>query len=104
MTESEMRKCVTHHHACDCREAMFARAVEIADESMLELLQGHAVCLDEFRTNWALVDADGKEVAILEDADPPAVEAVEWLKRRGLCEVMEHPTGATVLLLNCAAE
>ncbi len=98
-----MRKCVTHHNACDCREAMFARAVEIADDYMLATLQGHAVCLDEFRMNWALVDAEGMDVATLAEADPPVVMAVEWLKRRGLCEVNEHPTGATLLLLDCAA-
>lgn len=95
-----MRKCVTHHHACDCREAMFARAVEIADEAMTELLMGHAKCVDESRVVWALAGEDGGDVATLAEADPPLIEAVEWLVQRGLCEVVESPNGATVILLN----
>lgn len=93
-------ECVTHHHACDCREALFARAVEIADEAMTELLCAHAKRADEQGAMWALCDADGGDVATLAEADPPAVEAVEWLQRRGLCEVVEHPNGASVLLLD----
>lgn len=92
-------KCETHHHACDCREAMFARAVEIANESMVELLMAHAKRADEHGITWALVNADGVEVPTLDEADLPVIEAVEWLREHKLCELIESPHGATVLLL-----
>ncbi len=95
-----MRECVTHHHACDCREAMFARALEIADEAMTELLYAHAKRADEYGVMWALCDADGGDVAALAEADTPVIEAVHWLQERGLCELVESPNGATVLLLS----
>ena len=78
---------------------MFAQAVEIADESMLAQLQSHAICLDEFRMNWGLIDEQGTDVSTLEEADPAIVESVKWLKRRGLCEVTEGQSGAVVLLI-----
>lgn len=93
-----MRECVTHHHACDCREAMFSRAAEIADEAMTELLCAHAKRADEHGVMWALCDADGCDVATLAEADTPLIEAVEWLKERKLCELFEGRHGATVLL------
>lgn len=95
-----MRECVTHHHACDCREALFARALEIADEAMTELLCAHARPADEHGVMWALCDAYGGDVATLAEADTPLVEAVEWLQERKLCELVESPHGATVLLLS----
>ncbi len=95
-----MRECVTHHHACDCRERQFARALEIADEAMTELLIAHAKRADEHGVMWALIDADGEYVATLYEADTPLIEAVEWLQERKLCELVESPHGATVLLLS----
>lgn len=95
-----MRRCVSHHHACDCREAMFARALKIADESMLELIRCHARRADEHGVLWALVNEDGEEVTTLLEAETAVIEAVEWLKERGLCEVVESPQGATVILIS----
>lgn len=94
-----MRECITHHHACDCREALFTRALEIADKAMTDLLCIHAKRADEYGIRWALCDADGDDVATLAEADTPLVEAVEWLQERKLCELVESPHGATVLLL-----
>lgn len=94
-----MRECVTHHHACDCRERLFARALEIADEAMTELLCAHAKRADEHGVMWALCDTDGNDVATLAEADTPLVEAVEWLQERNLCELVESRHGATVVLL-----
>lgn len=95
-----MRECVTHHHACDCRERLFARALAIADEAMTKLLCAHAKRADEHGVMWALCDADGGDVATLAEADTPLVEAVEWLQERKLCELVESTNGATVLLLS----
>lgn len=95
-----MRECVTHHYACDCREALFSRAVEIADKTMTELLCAHAKSADEHGAMWALCDVDGGDVATLAEADTPLIEAIEWLQERKLCELVESPHGATVLLLS----
>ena len=93
-----MRKCITHHHACDCREALFARALKIADESMTSTLTTNAIRADEHGVMWALVDFEGGEVATLYEAYQGVIDAVEWLIERGLCELVEHPDGATVVL------
>lgn len=95
-----MSKCVTHHNACDCREAMFARAIEIADECMTAMLITCADRVDESSVIWALIDAGGANVATLEEADDPLIEAVTWLRSRGLCAVVESSHGATVVLLS----
>lgn len=79
---------------------MFARALEIADDAMKGLLTCHARRADEHGVMWALCDADGGDVATLAEADTPLIEAVEWLTERGLCELVESPGGATVLLLS----
>jgi hypothetical protein len=78
---------------------MFSRALEIADEAMTELLCVHAKRADEHGVMWALCDADGADVATLEEADTPVIEAVKWLQERHLCELFEGQQGATVLLL-----
>ena len=31
-----MRECISHHHACDCREAMFKELVETFDTLLFE--------------------------------------------------------------------
>lgn len=92
--------CTTHHHACACRERMFARALEIADEAMTELLMAHAKRADEIGVMWALCDANGNDVAVLADADKPVIEAVEWLNDRNMCALYESPDGATVVLFS----
>jgi len=58
MTE---RKCITHHHACDCREAMFAteraKAKAVADDLALAvkfIRQGKA----QFAPNTTNSDVD----------------------------------------------
>jgi hypothetical protein len=90
----------TSHHTGDCPEALFAQAPEIADEAMTELLREHAKCADEHGVMWGLCDADGDDVATLAEADAPLVEAVKWLQKRKLCELVESPHGATVLLFS----
>lgn len=65
---------------------------------MTELLMAHAKRADEFGVTWSLCDANGNDVAVLADADEPVIEAVEWLKERGLCDLFESPDGATVAL------
>ena len=35
-----MKKCVTHHHACDCREARFAE-LEAENQRLREAIQEH---------------------------------------------------------------
>jgi hypothetical protein len=79
---------------------MFALAMEIADKAMTELLCAHAKRADEHGVIWALCDADGGDVATLAEADTPLIEAVGWLQERKLCELVESPNGATVLLLS----
>lgn len=91
---------LTPSNACaaDRGEVLFTRALEIADESMTELLRSHAKRADEHGVSWALVDEDGGDVATLAEADPAVIEAVEWLQERGLCEVVESPQAAMVVL------
>lgn len=94
-----MTECTTHHHACDCREAMFARAIEIADQAMIDLLTSHARSADETGAVWALCDADGGYVETLDEADQPIIDAVEWLRERKLCALVEtREVGAVILL------
>lgn len=31
------KQCVTHHHACDCREAMFKELLEVAKDTLKTL-------------------------------------------------------------------
>ena len=66
---------------------------------MTELLCAHAIRADEHGVLWALCDADGNDVATLDEACTPLIEAVLWLKERKLCELMESEHGATVVLL-----
>jgi len=94
-----MSECVTHHHACDCREAMFARAIEIADQAMTDLLTSHARPVDETGAVWALCDADGGYVETLDEADQPIIDAVQWLLERKLCALVETRDGGAVILL-----
>jgi len=66
---------------------------------MTDLLMCHAKQADEFGVMWALCDANGNDVAVLAEADAPAIEAVQWLQERGLCDLVESPEGTTVVLL-----
>ena len=94
-----MSECVTHHNACDCRESMFARAIEIADQAMTDLLTSHARPADEVGLMWALCDAAGGYVEALDEADQPIIDAVEWLRERKLCALVETRAGGAVILL-----
>lgn len=93
-----MSKCETHHSACACREAMLARAVEIADKASVELLQSQARRLDDYGIVWALTDTFGADVATLAEADPSLVEAVQWLQQRDLCSLVESVDGTTLIV------
>lgn len=80
------------------------KAFKIADESMIGLLTGHAMKCDEFGKLWGLLSADGNEVFDLSEADPPLIEAIEWLLERNLCALLESPDGITILLKDGAFE
>ena len=94
-----MSECLKHHNACACREAMFAQAVEIADEAMMGLLRCSRLRVHESGVAWALCDANGDAVATLDEAFAPVIDAVRWLLQRNLCHLVESPEGATVVLL-----
>jgi len=94
-----MTECTTHHHACDCREAMFARAIEIADQAMTELLTSHARPADDVGVTWTLCDAAGGYAETLDEADQPIIDAVTWLLERKLCALVETRKGVAVMLL-----
>lgn len=36
-----MKRCTTHHHACDCRERDFSRLIDLAHEVMIEHAPEH---------------------------------------------------------------
>lgn len=94
-----MSECLKHHNACACREAMFAQAVEIADEAMADMLRSCSLSADESGVAWTLCNGNGDAVATLDEAYPPAIDAVRWLLQRNLCHLVESPEGATVVLL-----
>lgn len=80
------------------RAALSDRAFAIADEAMTAQLCCHAMKADEHGVVWALCDEDGAVVATLAEADTPLIDAVTWLLRRGLCELVESSSGASVVL------
>ncbi|MBN3853800.1 hypothetical protein G3N59_10450 [Paraburkholderia sp. Ac-20340] len=81
-----------------------ARAFEIADESMVELLASHSVRGSALAPTFGLSDADGREVRDLEDSDPAIQEAFEWLEARGLAELVEGEVDTFILLKGHAVE
>lgn len=83
--------------ACDDR--LHERALAIADAAMTNLLTTCAIPVDEHRIEWALCTHDGSRAATLGDADEEMIDAVKWLRERELCELVESPRGATVILL-----
>ncbi|CAB3740158.1 hypothetical protein LMG22037_06365 [Paraburkholderia phenoliruptrix] len=80
------------------------RAVEIADQSMVELLLAHAVRFDALTPAFGLSSENGTEVQTLEEADPAIQEAFEWLQLRDMAELMEESGGACILLKGHALE
>lgn len=81
-----------------------ARAFEIADESMVELLVSHSVRGDALAPTYGLSDAEGREVRALEDADLAIQEAFEWLAARGLAELVEGEVDTSIALKGHALE
>ena len=81
-----------------------ARAFEIADQSMIELLICHAVRVDGLTPIFGLSDENGVEVANLDEADPGIRDAFEWLELRGLAELVEDEAGACIVLKGHALE
>ncbi|HGF4014085.1 hypothetical protein JAO10_31260 [Burkholderia contaminans] len=79
-------------------DAQAARAIEIADQSMVELLLSHAVRSDALTPAFGLSAEDGTEVETLEEADPAIQEAFEWLESRGMAELLEEAGGTCILL------
>lgn len=77
-------------------EEIVARAFEIADESMLELIAGHAVAIRP--QLYGLVDENSREVATLDLADPAIQEAFEWLSLRGVAELVTDDRGEIISL------
>jgi hypothetical protein len=77
-------------------EEIVARAFEIADESMLELIAGHAVAIEP--RLYGLVDENSHEVATLDVADPTIQEAFEWLALRGIAELVTDDRGEIIRL------
>jgi hypothetical protein len=77
-------------------EEIVARAFEIADESMLELIAAHAVPLKPCL--YGLVDENSHEVATLDVADPAIQEAFEWLALRGIAELVTDECGEIIKL------
>lgn len=79
-----------------------ARAFAIADEAMSDLLLCHGLP-DEAAVmggsgGVGLVAEDFSEVFTLSEADPAIQEAFEWLKARGLAELMTDPHGEHIFL------
>jgi hypothetical protein len=70
-----------------------ARAFEIADEAMYELLDTEGVPCDEHRTAFGLVDDCSQEVTTLAEACPALQEAFEWLRDRGYVELGQDKNG-----------
>lgn len=77
-------------------EEIVARAFEIADESMLELIAAHAVAIAP--RLYGLVDENSHEVASLDVADPAIQEAFEWLALRGVAKLVTDMRGEIIEL------
>ena len=70
-----MRECVTHHHACDCREAEFAKLRAFAQDVM---------------RSWPGGDVDGADLqdyalrsGLIEPAEPTVGERVAYALEEG---------------------
>lgn len=82
-------------NACD----LTARAFEIADECMVAMIECHAVPVGSGESPlFGLSNENGNEVACLAEAEPAIIEAFEWLKARGLAELVEDEHGECILL------
>ena len=78
-------------------------AFRIADEAMMDMLMCHslpdeAICIG-FGGVLALTDEDGDVVRTLAEADAPVQEALDWLRRRKLAELVTADDGAECIYL-----
>lgn len=73
-----------------------ARAFEIADEAMFELLESEGVPGDEHRTVFGFVDEGCQEVTSLAEASTALRETFEWLRQRGYVELGSDGNGEFV--------
>ena len=83
-------------------------AFRIADEAMMDMLMCHslpdeAIC-SGFGGVLALTDEDGDVVRTLAEADAPVQEALDWLRRRKLAELVTAEDGAECIYLPPYAE
>lgn len=76
-------------------QAMCARAFEIADQAMGELLLGHCVHSGTDGV-LGLCDENGVEVGALDQADPAIREAFEWLSLRGQASLERDACGECI--------
>ncbi|KND57176.1 hypothetical protein BSCH_02099 [Candidatus Paraburkholderia schumanniana] len=90
--------------SAEAEQALMVRAIEIADQSMVELLVAHAVRFDALTPAFGLSAEGGTEVQTLEEADPAIQDAFEWLQLRGMAELLEEAGGACILLKGHALE
>jgi len=81
-----------------------ARAFEIADEAMFELLESECVPHDEFRTVLGLTDDGQLEVKTLAEAAPAIQEAYEWLHPRGYVELGQDKDGEFINVIRRPGE
>lgn len=88
-------------------EAGAARAFELADAAMYELLLSEAVPYDSpaiDATAFGLVDEASQEVTKLSDASPALREAFEWLRDRGYVELASDDSGEFINVLRRPGE
>jgi len=78
-------------------QIQIARAFQIADEAMIDLLVCHTHRLDEYGKLLGLLSETGREVSSLAEAEQAVIEAVEWLQERGLCMLMDDPAGVVIM-------
>lgn len=76
-------------------DGMTARAFQIADQAMTELLLAH--CVHGYEEGvLGLCDENGVEVATLTQADPAIREAYEWLSLRGQASLERDGCGECI--------
>lgn len=87
--------------------AQTARAFQIADEAMYELLLAEGVPTDSPATDataFVLVDEACQEVSKLAEASPALREAFDWLKERGYVELGSDSDGEFVQVVRRPGE
>lgn len=82
----------------------FARALDIADQSMFSVLSSNCVPGDESHTVLGLVSATGSEVKKLAEADPEILEAFNWLRLRGCVDLATDGLGDHIVVMRRPGE